>query len=412
MNRVIYLLLAISLTVGGCKKKEEKTEVSISGTVIDKSTGEPIPVVNIKISPGENSTVTGSDGFFQFDNIENGDYTLTASKEGYKDVSVSVTVSGSNVKKDITLQREAAIVNVDRDELDFGSETSVTQLSFSIVNSSREDLAWSITTDCEWIASITPNSGTLQFGKTQPIQVTINRGALTEGNNTTVINVVSSNGRSEITLKAEKIFCGLSVKTYEVTEISATSANLNGEIMWDENNIYKPSEIGFYYSTNSIPTNGGTKVTATVPLDYWDDFETTISGLTNQTTYYVQAFATNKFGTEIGNIVSFVARDFVIFGGLAIQSSDATTSFTWEIADNICNNSRVGGYSDWRLPTINELNIMYANQNSIGGFTKEQYWSSTSCGDNLYQTLWFDYVSIKCEPSSFYGYVRCVRTMP
>jgi len=184
MKRVIYLLVVAVVLVCGCGKNENegKTGGIINGTIIDQSTGDPIPVVSVQLSPGESNTVTGSDGFYQFENVASDDYTLIALKESYKDVNVSVSVSGGTIKKDITMEREAAIVKVDRNELDFGSDAGVTQLSFSLVNSSREDLAWSITTNCKWIESISPNSGTLQFGKTQPVQVTIDRGKLAEGN--------------------------------------------------------------------------------------------------------------------------------------------------------------------------------------------------------------------------------------
>ncbi len=41
-------------------------------------------------------------------------------------------------------------------------------------------------------------------------------------------------------------------------------------------------------------------------------------------------------------------------------------------------NYTVNGYSDWYLPSINELNQLYINQTAIGGFTTSQtYWSST-----------------------------------
>ncbi|WP_428659806.1 hypothetical protein [Runella sp.] len=35
------------------------------------------------------------------------------------------------------------------------------------------------------------------------------------------------------------------------------------------------------------------------------------------------------------------------------------------------------GYGDWYLPSKNELNLMYAQKNAIGGFTGSNYWSST-----------------------------------
>ena len=36
-----------------------------------------------------------------------------------------------------------------------------------------------------------------------------------------------------------------------------------------------------------------------------------------------------------------------------------------------------GGYNDWFLPSINELNKLYNNRTAIGGFTDYGYWSSS-----------------------------------
>lgn len=42
-----------------------------------------------------------------------------------------------------------------------------------------------------------------------------------------------------------------------------------------------------------------------------------------------------------------------------------------------CPNLTVYGYSDWRLPTIEELKQMYVDRDEIGGFYDKVYWSSS-----------------------------------
>jgi hypothetical protein len=37
----------------------------------------------------------------------------------------------------------------------------------------------------------------------------------------------------------------------------------------------------------------------------------------------------------------------------------------------------LGGYSDWYLPSKDELNKLYINRVAIGGFANNAYWSST-----------------------------------
>jgi hypothetical protein len=47
------------------------------------------------------------------------------------------------------------------------------------------------------------------------------------------------------------------------------------------------------------------------------------------------------------------------------------------IAARLCNDLTQGGYSDWYLPSNNELVKLYENRSAIGGFLYSFYWSST-----------------------------------
>jgi len=50
------------------------------------------------------------------------------------------------------------------------------------------------------------------------------------------------------------------------------------------------------------------------------------------------------------------------------------------IAARICGDLVEGGYSDWYLPSKDELNQLYINRTAIGGFTTRGYWSSSEYG--------------------------------
>jgi hypothetical protein len=68
----------------------------------------------------------------------------------------------------------------------------------------------------------------------------------------------------------------------------------------------------------------------------------------------------------------------------------------WNAAKTSCDELILGGYSDWRLPTKDELNRLYINLNEkgAGGFlnTGECYWSSTEDKDR--DLAWGQYFSV------------------
>ncbi|MDR2835036.1 MAG: hypothetical protein LBV69_02375 [Bacteroidales bacterium] len=49
MKKIIYLVLAVMLISGGCKKEEKVTENKISGVIVDSETLEPIYGVKVQL---------------------------------------------------------------------------------------------------------------------------------------------------------------------------------------------------------------------------------------------------------------------------------------------------------------------------------------------------------------------------
>ena len=79
----------------------------------------------------------------------------------------------------------------------------------------------------------------------------------------------------------------------------------------------------------------------------------------------------------------------------------------WEGAKNACGDLMDG----WRLPTKDELNILYENKEKIGGITNGYYWSSTEY-DN--RSAWGQSFAngYQNRPNLYkYGNVRAVRTI-
>ena len=80
---LISLLLMSASIWMGCNK--EKQYGTITGTVTDAVTGEPINNANVKLNPRGKTTLTGNDGSFQFNDMFEGYYSLSISKIGYID---------------------------------------------------------------------------------------------------------------------------------------------------------------------------------------------------------------------------------------------------------------------------------------------------------------------------------------
>ncbi len=204
MKRLLYLL-SIAILAFGCVEPIDDTPKTgdIIGSVSDKSTGEPISTVITTLTPGGKKSVTGSDGTFEYKDLEPGKYTIEIEKEGYKTASGEFSVTaGKQSPAHMLLERIPVVITPDRDILDFGESDDVNTLSFSIVNSGYEDLKWSIEHDCKWIKNIKLPEGTLPYGKTETIIVSIDRDKLNLGENEAVIVVVSTHGRAELKVKA------------------------------------------------------------------------------------------------------------------------------------------------------------------------------------------------------------------
>ena len=99
---------------------------------------------------------------------------------------------------------------------------------------------------------------------------------------------------------------------------------------------------------------------------------------------------------------------------IMIDDQDLAGAYDWNEAVKqieLLDSQNYQGFSDWRLPTKEELNVMYINRDTIGGFSTSFYWNSTEFNANL---AWFQYFS---NGSQDYGYkyfnllVRCVRSI-
>ena len=159
-----------------------------------------------------------------------------------------------------------------------------------------------------------------------------------------------------------------------------------------------------------------------------------MTGLAPYTLYYVKAYATNSVGTAYGDQVSFSTIAFAVgqaYGGgiifyldgtgqhgLISATSDQSAAIIWAVpafqsasvpggtstaigsgstntdkiiaqngagityAAGLARSYTGGSYSDWFLPSKDELNLMYAQKTAIGGLASNTYWSSSEYDSN------------------------------
>jgi hypothetical protein len=76
--------------------------------------------------------------------------------------------------------------------------------------------------------------------------------------------------------------------------------------------------------------------------------------------------------------------------GMYTTPADAPGVYTWSDAIAYCRSLSAHGHQDWRVPTIGELGVQFANRADIGGFNEAgrmknasgYYWSSLQIDDD------------------------------
>ena len=317
MKKSLYLLLGILLICGIYQACAPDVELpgSIYGVVADKATGEPIKSAGVELSPGGLKTITGSEGQFEFTELDPGKYTLLITKTGYLDAQSSTieVKAGQQAKGDVQLEQIPPALkvvdenNADLLELHFGDAEADIARSFNIYNDGAEKLSWEIVKTAVWIDSISKTSGDVSPNGKQPIVVTINRNKLEEGENKTTLQITSSNGSKSLTVIAVNSRKAVSLNTLECTDVKGTTAVFNAELLCEGNPKY--TERGFVYSTTQQPTVDNTIAKLTVPVDEKLQYSAQAVDLAANTTYYVRAYAVSVLGTFYStNQVSFVVQ--------------------------------------------------------------------------------------------------------
>jgi hypothetical protein len=125
---------------------------------------------------------------------------------------------------------------------------------------------------------------------------------------------------------------------------------------------------------DGAPGNGITNVS------YSNDSLTIVFTDGSDTSIYIGTGTTNNV-----NIGDYYQGGYVFYldpagtGGLIVMPTDLmnyTNTYTWTDAVNVCNNVKCNGYTDWYLPSLTELLMIYNNLGNAG--FRDEYWSTST----------------------------------
>lgn len=325
MKKISYLiLLCITFSLVSCENKKkgdlQEGTGSIYGCVTDFATGNPIHNANVQLRPTGETTLTGSDGMYEFLDLKDGDYSITASKAEYGELIDDYVIqvkNGLRMRRDVQIEKIPTYIRFtdvygnDIKVLDFGS--SLDMQAFNIYNNGTVSINCEIEHNCKWITSVSEVPSSIKPGQSILVSIRINRNKLNAGDNIDYLYIRSNNGSNVIQLKA---IGGENLP--DVTTLSATDPNGNitawcntfhAEVTKEGNPAYH--QRGFCYSsTNSTPTINDNRIN--VSGTGLGHYEYTCWDLpARTTTYYVRAWVMYDSDNKViyGNVKSFTYND-------------------------------------------------------------------------------------------------------
>ena len=188
----VLCCMVVTLLVA-CAKDVVDTTGSIYGIVNDMDNGEPLSGAHVVLNPGGKTTNTGSDGRYEFLDMEPGQYTIQISKSGYKTNTKRISVvAGEEASGDMQLERGEASIRLNTNVLVFDKGES--SKTFEVMNvGTSGSVSWTLTCQADWL-NVTPQSGTTAQGKNSAVIVSVDRSKITEDVTTNLL--VEAEGES------------------------------------------------------------------------------------------------------------------------------------------------------------------------------------------------------------------------
>lgn len=105
--RFSLLVIVAACLFTACKPESYDTYGNIVGTVIDVDSGEPVQQVTVTLTPTGKNTYTGTDGMFDFPELEAQQYTVTVQKSDYEgNRKIVNVVAGETTNVSLTMKKK------------------------------------------------------------------------------------------------------------------------------------------------------------------------------------------------------------------------------------------------------------------------------------------------------------------
>lgn len=375
MKRILSLLL-VSMTLivfnQSCKKPVEEQKGAINGYVTDKATGDYVENATVLLMPVNKTATTKSDGYFEFVELKLGDYSISASRDGYKDYEDDQTISVKDsdaISRDIEMEKLVSsmkVVDDDGDEiseLNFGNLTDDISRTFYILNDGEIPVNYQIEITSSWI-NIDATEGMLQPDSLERIVVIIDREKLSVGENLATVNVVSGDNSVELIVKAYK---SINIITLEPSDITTNSAILKGSINIENRSF---AERGFI-----LYIDEATSTKYVVSGNDMGEYSHQVMNLGDGQTYRYEAYMICNDETVYGGEITFTTEQIPDPESPIVTTADVTdiTQTTAVSGGNVTDDggasvtARGVCWSTSQNPTISDNHT--SDGNGTGSFT-------------------------------------------